>query len=148
MKKLITIVAIIVAIRLLPRAVRREAQFLELMTALCNCLLVTAAATNAKVSTLDKRSADTATALKNARTALSGQNTSSNGLADGTINGSSGNIGLNNGTVGGTSGPQVGGASAHTHGPGSYSVNDGHHVHGPGSYAVTSGNHDHTLPFA
>jgi len=146
MKRLIMIVVVLVAIRLLPRAVRREAQFVELMTALCHCLLVMAAPPSAKVSAIDKRSADTAAALKNVRTGLSGQNTSSSGLPDGTLNGSSGDSGLNNGTIGGTSGGASAG-TAHTHGPGSYSVNNGHHTHGSGTYAVANGNHNHSLPF-
>lgn len=81
---------------------------------------------------------------------LSGQNTSNNGLTDGTIGGHTDTAGLANGTIGGQSGPQIGGASAHVHGPGNYSVNDGHHEHGAnasdGNLAVNNGQHHHSLP--
>lgn len=81
---------------------------------------------------------------------LSGNNTNNAGLTDGTINGHTDTAGLANGTIGGQSGPQIGGASAHVHGGGSYSVNDGHHEHGAnstdGNLAVTNGNHNHGLP--
>jgi hypothetical protein len=71
-------------------------------------------------------------------------NTASNGLTDGTINGSSSNAGLTNGTINGTSGAASAG-TAHTHGGGSYAVTNGQHNHSPGSYAVTDGNHNHVL---
>jgi hypothetical protein len=77
--------------------------------------------------------------------ALSGQPTTTNGLADGTINGSSATVGLPNGGTQGTSGGASAG-TAHTHGPGSYSVTNGMHTHGPGSYAVANGTHSHDLP--
>ena len=77
--------------------------------------------------------------------ALSGQATSTNGLTDGTINGSSSTAGLPNGGINGTSGGASAG-TAHTHGGGSYAVTSGQHSHGGGSYAVTNGQHDHTLP--
>ena len=81
---------------------------------------------------------------------LSGNNTSNAGLPDGTIGGHTDTAGLANGTIGGQSGGQIGGASAHVHGPGSYSVNDGHHEHGAnatdGTLAVNNGVHNHSLP--
>jgi hypothetical protein len=77
--------------------------------------------------------------------ALSGQPTSTDGLTDGTINGSSATTGLPNGGIQGTSGSASAG-TAHTHGPGSYSVTDGMHSHSAGSYAVADGQHDHNLP--
>lgn len=48
-----------------------------------------------------------------------------------TVNGSSstGSHGLTDGTINGSSGGQVGGAAAHTHGPGSYAVTNGQHTH-------------------
>jgi hypothetical protein len=76
---------------------------------------------------------------------LSGNVTSTNGLANGTINGTSATGALNDGTIAGTSGGASAG-TAHTHGAGSYAVNDGHHGHGGGSYAVNDGTHHHTLP--
>jgi len=77
--------------------------------------------------------------------ALSGQATTTNGLANGTINGSSSSAGLTNGTIAGTSGAQSTG-TAHTHSAGSYAVNNGQHSHTGGSYAVTNGTHAHDLP--
>lgn len=77
--------------------------------------------------------------------ALSGQPTTTNGLTDGTISGSSSTTGLPNGAISGTSGAQSAG-TAHTHGPGSYSVTNGMHSHTAGSYAVTNGMHSHDLP--
>lgn len=77
--------------------------------------------------------------------ALSGQATTTNGLTDGTINGSSTTTGLPNGGIQGTSGGASAG-TAHTHSAGGYSVTNGMHTHGPGSYAVTNGTHDHDLP--
>lgn len=77
--------------------------------------------------------------------ALSGQPTTTDGLTDGTINGSSATTGLPNGGIQGTSGSQSAG-TAHTHGPGSYSVTNGMHSHTAGSYAVTNGMHSHDLP--
>jgi hypothetical protein len=77
--------------------------------------------------------------------ALSGQPTTTDGLTDGTINGSSATTGLPNGGIQGTSGSQSAG-TAHTHGPGSYSVTNGMHSHTAGSYAVTNGQHSHDLP--
>ena len=77
--------------------------------------------------------------------ALSGQVTTTNGLADGTISGTSDTDGLPNGGINGTSGGASAG-TAHTHSAGSYAVISGQHTHGNGSYAVTNGTHDHTLP--
>lgn len=81
---------------------------------------------------------------------LSGRSTSTNGLADGTINGYSSTEGLPDGTLTGSSGQiNTGGGTAHTHGPGSYSVTNGQHRHGVASsngYAVGSGQHSHSLP--
>ncbi len=77
--------------------------------------------------------------------ALSGQATSTNGLTDGTINGSSSTAGLTNGTIAGTSGSASAG-TAHTHSAGSYAVNNGQHSHSAGSYAVANGTHAHDLP--
>jgi hypothetical protein len=77
--------------------------------------------------------------------ALSGQPTTTDGLTDGTINGSSSTTGLPNGGTQGTSGAASAG-TAHTHGPGSYSVTNGMHSHTAGSYAVTNGQHAHDLP--
>jgi hypothetical protein len=120
------------------------------MTALCQCLLVTLTQTNAKVSTLDKRSSDTAAALKNVRTNISGQSTSTHGLTNGQINGHTDSAGLADGTISGQSGPQIGGASAHVHGAGGYAVSSGQHQHGAsatnGTLAVADGTHAHTLP--
>jgi hypothetical protein len=70
--------------------------------------------------------------------------TSTNGLANGDINGTSATAGLTNGTIAGTSGAASTG-TAHTHSAGSYAVNNGQHDHGAGSYAVASGLHSHTL---
>lgn len=81
---------------------------------------------------------------------LSGRSTSTNGLPDGTVNGYSSTEGLPDGTLTGSSGQiNTGGGTAHTHGPGSYSVTNGQHRHGVASsngYAVGSGQHSHTLP--
>ena len=88
---------------------------------------------------------DIGATLASVISALSGAATSTNGLADGTINGSSSTAGLADGTIGGTSGAQSAG-TAHTHSHGSYAVNNGVHSHGNGSYAVADGTHDHTLP--
>jgi hypothetical protein len=77
--------------------------------------------------------------------ALSGQPTTTNGLTDGTINGSSSTTGLPNGGIQGTSGAASAG-TAHTHSPGSYSVTNGMHSHTAGSYAVANGLHAHDLP--
>jgi hypothetical protein len=76
---------------------------------------------------------------------LSGVATTSNGLTNGTINGSSSNAGLPDGTINGSSGGASAG-TAHTHGSGSYAVANGNHNHGGGSYAVSNGNHLHDLP--
>jgi hypothetical protein len=65
-------------------------------------------------TTLTVNGTDVGTTLSNIISALSGASTSSNGLANGTISGTSG--GASTGT-------------AHTHGPGSFSVTDGHHTH-------------------
>ena len=78
-------------------------------------------------------------------TALSGQPTTTNGLTDGTIAGSSSNAGLTDGTIAGTSGAASAG-TAHTHSHGSYAVNNGQHSHAAGSYAVNNGTHSHDLP--
>jgi hypothetical protein len=51
------------------------------------------------------------------------------------VTGSSAIAGLPNGGITGTSGAQSAG-TAHTHGPGSYSVSNGMHDHGAGSYEV------------
>ena len=77
--------------------------------------------------------------------ALSGQATTTNGLTDGTINGSSSTTGLPNGDITGTSGGASAG-TAHTHSAGSYAVTNGQHSHTGGSYAVTNGQHSHDLP--
>jgi hypothetical protein len=77
--------------------------------------------------------------------ALSGQPTTTSGLTDGTINGSSTTTGLPNGGIQGTSGGASAG-TAHTHSAGGYSVTNGMHSHGPGSYAVANGTHSHDLP--
>lgn len=82
---------------------------------------------------------------------LSGHNTASAGLPDGTIGGHTDTAGLTNGQISGTSGPQSGGAAAHTHSAGSYSVSNGQHEHGAnatnGNLAVNNGVHSHVLPF-
>jgi hypothetical protein len=82
---------------------------------------------------------------------LSGQNTSNAGLPDGTIGGHTDTAGLADGTIGGSTGQiNTGGGTAHTHGPGSLSVNNGRHEHGAnasdGNLAVNNGNHNHSLP--
>ena len=53
--------------------------------------------------------------------------------------------GLPNGQITGTSGAQSAG-TAHTHSAGSYAVTNGQHSHTGGSYAVTNGQHSHDLP--
>jgi hypothetical protein len=83
--------------------------------------------------------------LENLIAILDNAFTTSNGLTDGTTNGTSGSNGLTDGTINGTSGSQSAG-TAHTHGSGSYAVANGNHNHGSGSYAVTNGNHTHQLP--
>ena len=96
-------------------------------------------------TTLTVNGTDVGSTLNAIISALSGANTSTDGLADGTINGSSSNAGLTNGQITGTSGSQSAG-TAHTHGGGSYAVTNGQHSHGGGSYAVADGTHHHTLP--
>ena len=78
-------------------------------------------------------------------TALSGAATTTNGLTDGTIAGSSSTAGLPNGGINGTSGGASAG-TAHTHGAGSFAVISGQHSHAAGSYAVNNGTHSHDLP--
>ena len=65
-------------------------------------------------TTLTVNGTDVQSTLNAIISALSGASTSNNGLA--------------NGTISGTSGAQSAG-TAHTHGGGSYAVNDGHHSH-------------------
>lgn len=83
---------------------------------------------------------------------LSGHNTASSGLPDGTIGGHTDTAGLANGQINGSTGQiNTGGGTAHTHGPGSLSVADGTHLHGAhatnGNLSVNNGVHSHVLPF-
>jgi hypothetical protein len=70
--------------------------------------------------------------------------TSTDGLPNGGIEGTSDTAGLPNGDISGTSGAASAG-TAHTHSAGSYAVTNGVHDHGPGSFSVTDGQHSHTL---
>jgi hypothetical protein len=83
-------------------------------------------------------------AAQNGLTVNGSSDTSTDGLANGDIAGTSATAGLPNGDISGTSGAASAG-TAHTHGPGSYAVTNGQHDHGAGTYAVTDGQHAHTL---
>jgi hypothetical protein len=121
---------------------------------LSTSVVATAAATHSKAVNTEDRVDNLVGAgalAANGRVSnLSGQNTSNNGLTDGTIGGHTDTAGLADGTIGGQTGGQIGGASAHVHGSGSLSVNNGHHEHGAnasdGNLAVNNGQHHHTLP--
>lgn len=153
------IVLALLAIRLLPKAVRREAAALELITLLFQVTLAASgtggpAPTNtSKTVNLEQRAATlevTAGTLKtNVATQttrvnnLSGNSTSTNNLSDIEVSGTSDNPAPTGGPVVLTSGVQgatVGGSTVaqHTHSYG--------HIHGRGSYQVGNGNHAHSLP--
>src|SRR4051794_30433010 len=107
-----------------------------------SAVVVTKAGTPSKAKSTEKRvgqlvgrlttlNGDLATLIAE----LSAAATTTNGLANGTISGSSGTNGLTDGTVNGISGGASAG-TAHTHGSGSYAVANGTRNHGGGSYAV------------
>ena len=115
------------------------------IAAILTAAMATAATTASKAANTEQR----VNALVGSVGNLSGQNTSSNGLPDGGLNGHSELAGLLDGTINGSTGQiNTGGGTAHTHGSGSLAVKNGQHYHTAGTYSVANGVHNHTLPNA
>ncbi len=102
-------------------------------------LITTAQSTATSAQSTANTANSTANTAQTAVNNLTGSSTSTNGLANGTINGESDQP--TGGWTAFDTGPQIGGAAAHYH------VIDslGGHQHGPGSFAVASGQHSHTV---
>jgi hypothetical protein len=137
--RIVLILGALLAIRLLPKAFRQEAQALELITALFQMILMTAANT-AKVQAVQAQVIETAAAASTAATAAASAATAAASAATAAANSAqhgddTSTNGIANGNINGYSGPQIGGASAHYHG-GSGNGNQ---------MQVADGTHDHSI---
>jgi len=102
-------------------------------------LITTAQSTATSAQSTANTANSTANTAQTAVNNLTGSSTSTNGLANGDINGESDQP--TGGWTAFDTGPQIGGAAAHYHEIDSL----GGHQHGPGSFAVASGQHSHTV---
>jgi hypothetical protein len=113
-------------------------------------LLTAAIADTAKTRVTEDRVSTLVSSLGTTNQALSGQATttaSPAGVPTGgpTVNSTSTN-GLSGPSITGTSGPQSGGAAAHTHSAGSYSILSGQHSHDLQGHGHDFDGHTHNLP--
>jgi hypothetical protein len=157
-RKALWILLALAALRLLPKAVRREARALELITLLFEVALASgtggpaptknsskAYATEQRTAVLEGTAGTLKTNVATQTTRvnnLSGNSTSTNNLSDSQVSGTSDNPATTGFVIltSGVQGATVSGSSVaqHTHSYG--------HIHGRGSYAVGNGNHAHSLP--
>lgn len=154
LRKAVMILLALAAIRLLPRALRREARALELITLLFQMTATAIAATSKGMSTeqraarLEVRTGAVETTANNANAnatsaltrigGLSGQQTTQNGLTNSNVSGTTDLCNGSGGGTGTTSGPTAG--TNHTH--------QYQHSHTAGSLGLVPGGglHVHYLP--
>lgn len=149
MRKAVMIVLALLAVRLLPKALRREARAIELLTVLLEITLAAAANTSKAVSTEQR------TAALEARTgAIATQLAGNSGFASANGYGptSTANVGTTSGPdAGGTgffsfsTGPQIGGAAAHVHNGSLPNLPSAAHIHDFGGHTHDFGGHNHPL---
>jgi hypothetical protein len=148
-RKAVMILLALAAIRLLPKALRREARALELLTVLFEITLAAAANTSKAVST-EQRTAALEVKTGAITTQLAGNSGFANALGYGPT--STANVGVTSGPDGAdtgnysfSTGPQIGGAAAHVHNGVLPNLPNAIHTHDFGGHTHDFGGHAHPL---